>query len=173
MRKNATFSPCGKYRYTLERIWDGSKPLVLFVMQNPSTADESEDDRTITRCCDFARQKGFGGVLVGNLYALICTDSNQFLTHVRNHASGHAVDHPVGEGGPERDDVALKELLSCAEKTVVAWGADGARPRVRDRKREVLALLGRPLYALEEPTREGEPRHPSRLPKTPRWREYR
>jgi hypothetical protein len=57
---NATISPCGKYRYWLERKWGPGTPQV-FVMLNPSTADASEDDPTIRRCMGFARREGAGG----------------------------------------------------------------------------------------------------------------
>src|ERR1700682_2944717 len=38
-----------KYRYHLERHWGDAKPC-LFIILNPSTADERKDDRTIKRC---------------------------------------------------------------------------------------------------------------------------
>ena len=38
MRYDAVISPCGKYRYSLTRQWN-EKPLVAWVMLNPSSAD--------------------------------------------------------------------------------------------------------------------------------------
>ena len=35
------YSPCDSYRYGLSRLWDASAPSLLFVMLNPSTADET------------------------------------------------------------------------------------------------------------------------------------
>ena len=52
----ATFSSCGKYRYTLGRVWDADKPLLLFVMLNPSTADSYKNDPTVRRCIKWARR---------------------------------------------------------------------------------------------------------------------
>ena len=69
MKSHATFSSCKKYRYSLFRIWDEDKPLVLFIGLNPSTADEKEDDPTIRRCINFAKQWGYGGLIMGNLFA--------------------------------------------------------------------------------------------------------
>ncbi|HDR2355042.1 TPA: DUF1643 domain-containing protein [Enterobacter roggenkampii] len=42
MIKDAIFSPCGKYRYSLSRVWDDSKPYTLFIGLNPSYADADE-----------------------------------------------------------------------------------------------------------------------------------
>ena len=47
---DAHFSKNRIYRYALWRTWDESKPKVLFVGLNPSTADEIQDDPTIRRC---------------------------------------------------------------------------------------------------------------------------
>lgn len=69
MISGAIISDCGRYRYQLWRIWDDSKPKVLFLMHNPSTADEKDDDRTVGRCIGFAKQWGYGGIYIGNLYA--------------------------------------------------------------------------------------------------------
>jgi len=67
MIKGAIISDCGKYRFQLWRIWDETKPCVLWIMHNPSTADAVEDDRTIGRCIEFSKSWGYGGIYVGNL----------------------------------------------------------------------------------------------------------
>ena len=64
MRSDALLSPCGCYRYALWRRWEPG-PQVLFIMLNPSTADELTDDPTIRRCIGFARSWGFGSLAVG------------------------------------------------------------------------------------------------------------
>lgn len=79
MEKKATLSDCGKYRYELSRIWDNSLPIVLFIMHNPSTADANEDDPTIRRCIGFAKQWGYGGIMVGNLFPYRATDPKELL----------------------------------------------------------------------------------------------
>jgi len=69
MISDAKLSVCRKYRYALWRIWDKSKPIVLFISLNPSTADEKEDDPTIRRCIGFAKSWGYGGLCMANLFA--------------------------------------------------------------------------------------------------------
>lgn len=60
MNGAAVLSPCGLYRYRLERSW-GAGPRICWVMLNPSTADADTDDPTIRRCVRFSRDAGFDG----------------------------------------------------------------------------------------------------------------
>ena len=69
MKREAIISKCGKYRYSLVREWNKNKGKVLFIMLNPSTADDKEDDNTIIRCINFAKDWGYGGLMVGNHFA--------------------------------------------------------------------------------------------------------
>jgi len=73
MKKGAILSESRQYRYQLWRIWDDEKPKVLFIMHNPSKADEDENDPTITRCINFAKSWGYGGIYVGNISPYIAT----------------------------------------------------------------------------------------------------
>jgi hypothetical protein len=74
MKKDAKLSDDKLYRYQLSRIWDETKPKVLFIMLNPSTADADVDDPTIRRVINFAKSWNYGGVYVVNLYAFRSTD---------------------------------------------------------------------------------------------------
>ena len=69
MKTQANFSKDRTYRYRLSRTWDESKPSVLFIGLNPSTADEKTNDPTIRRLIGFARRWGFGSMYVCNLFA--------------------------------------------------------------------------------------------------------
>ena len=42
----AVYSSCGKYRYSLTRIWNEKAEKLHFVMLNPSTATEIQNDPT-------------------------------------------------------------------------------------------------------------------------------
>lgn len=139
--RGATFSPCGRYRYTLRRCWaDG--PLVAFIGLNPSTADATEDDPTIRRCVGFARSWGFGALVMLNLFAWRGADPDALLT----------VDDPIG---PANDQV-IAAVTEQASLTMLAWGAHRA---TRKRAAEVVRIV-EPSFAQLGLTKDGHPRHP-------------
>lgn len=69
----ASFSNDRKYRYCLWRIWDETKPLVMFIGLNPSQANEAKDDPTIKRVIAIAKHNGYGGFYMMNCWAFIAT----------------------------------------------------------------------------------------------------
>lgn len=146
--QGATFSPDRVYRYLLWREWDQARTHCLFVMLNPSTADETQLDPTLRRCLRFAWDWGFGGFRVVNLFALRSTDP----------AGLSAVDDPEG---PENDG-HLVAAAQRAGKVIAGWGALGG---YRDRQARVLQLL-EPHAEIEalRLTRGGHPGHPLYLP---------
>ncbi len=73
----AVISGCGVYRYQLWRIWDPGKPLVLWIMHNPSKADAVHSDNTIDKIIRFTRSWGYGGLYVGNLFPYRSTDPSE------------------------------------------------------------------------------------------------
>ncbi len=110
----AIISDCNNYRYQLWRIWDNSKPNVMFIMLNPSTADSETNDPTIRRCIGYAKSWGYGGVYVGNLYAYRATDPKQLKL----------VDKPIGDDNIKH----INEMMTKCEKIVCAWGNHEGRP---------------------------------------------
>lgn len=70
----AEFSNCRNYRYALWRIWDKSKPLVMFIGLNPSTANETESDPTIKSVWRIAKNNDYGGVYMMNCFPYVSTD---------------------------------------------------------------------------------------------------
>lgn len=58
----------------LSRIWDRTKPNILFIGLNPSTADEIEDDPTTRKCINLAETWGYGGIYVANLFTFKSTN---------------------------------------------------------------------------------------------------
>lgn len=75
------FSPCRSYRYSLDRIWNSHDPSVLFILFNPSTADETKDDPTLRRCIQFAKNWGYGGLRIVNLYSLRSSNPKRVTLH--------------------------------------------------------------------------------------------
>ena len=141
VKKGAELSPCRTYRYALWRIWDETKPKVMFIGLNPSTADENTDDNTITRCINFAKDWGYGGLYMTNLFAYRSPDKSQL----------YFVDEPVGE----YNDKYIVEYAKLSEKVIAAWGNDGA---FLERSKLVANLIS-PLFCLEV-NKTGEPKHP-------------
>ena len=140
-RNTAHLSRCRRYRYALWRTWDASLPRVMFIGLNPSTADERNDDPTLVRCMNFARDWGYGGVIMANLFAWRATDPAELKR----------VGEPVGRA----NNRWLCRLAQEAGLVVAAWGNDGT---YRDRGAQVVAMLG-PLQCLKQ-NRSGQPAHP-------------
>lgn len=144
MQTTATLSPCRLYRYRLDRWWS-DRPRVAFVMLNPSTADETKNDKTITRLIGYARDWNLGGFAVANLFAWRATDPDDMR---------RAVD-PIG---PDNDAYILEVARSCCA-VIVGWGTDGA---YRNRGQQVAAMLRQngiqPLAF--DVTKDGHPKHP-------------
>jgi len=143
----AVFSPCRRYRYALWRIWNESKPPAMFVGLNPSTADEVNNDNTVSSCIRYARDWGYGSLVMTNIFAY----------RARYPKDMKAQEDPVG---PENDRHLL-ELAGKAGVVVAVWGNDG---RYRGRSAEVRRLIPR-LHCLVM-TKAGEPHHPLYLPTT-------
>ena len=141
MKNTAKLSGCRKYRYALWRIWDDSKPFVMFVGLNPSTADETSDDPTLTRCIKYAKSWGYGGLCMANLFAFRATEP----------ADMKASDDPIGI----ENNKWLKKLAKDAALVVAAWGNDGSYLERSEQVKEFLPNL----YCLKL-NKSGEPAHP-------------
>lgn len=149
MQSGATFSACRKWRYLLWRIWDASLPLLCFIGMNPSSADENENDATITRMLVRAMQGGYGGLLVVNGFALVETYSDKLQGYI---ADGLDII------GPE-NDAAIVSAAQRSAMVLCGWGKPG---RLLERDRIVLKLLrdcGVTPYALAI-NKDGTPKHP-------------
>ena len=150
VESDATFDETRTYRYTLGRRWHPGKPIVAFLMLNPSTADENVLDPTLKRCMNFAGQWGYGGMEIANLFAYRSTNP-QLLRHL---------DDPVG---PENDRHILEVEQRCA-MIVAGWGVHGT---YRNRVNAVLTLRQYPeKWFCLGTTKNGEPRHPLYLAST-------
>ena len=104
MEKKAIISKDKIYRYKLSRTWDSTKPTILFIGLNPSIADENIDDQTITRCINFAKDWGYGTLLMANLFAFRSTYPKDI----------YLIDDPIG-----KDNDNDHYLLECVTQLLV------------------------------------------------------
>ncbi len=147
-KTGAIISDCGAYRYHLWRVWDECRPCMVFVMQNPSTADATADDPTIRRCVGFAKREGYGGISVRNVFALRATDERELLTH-------------PDPFGPENEAHLLAaRQVSMLTRLVVAWGERvGGKRLARHYTRAAVLLSMLSPYCLGT-NKSGQPKHP-------------
>jgi hypothetical protein len=140
----AIFDANGSYRYSLWRSWSAYPPRIVFVLLNPSSADERRNDPTIRRCMGFARAWNFGSMEVVNLFASKATDYRELFK----------VSAPVGE---DNDRFLLQAIERCST-VVLGWGTKGT---LLGRDRQVIQMLAhrKDVYCLGI-TKEGQPRHP-------------
>lgn len=142
---DATFSKCGKYRYSLIRAFlrPGPKEPLIFIMLNPSTATGEVSDPTVRRCEGFARAWGNKAIVVLNLFAFRSTDPKALYKEV----------DPVG---PENDDY-IEHYSRKADTIICAWGLHGKHLGRAD---AVLAKLLKYKPSYLKMTKGGIPAHP-------------
>jgi hypothetical protein len=140
----AVYSDDETYRYLLTRVW-APGPKALFIMLNPSTATEVQNDPTVERCERRARTLGFGAFRVTNIFAYRATDPKVM----------RAAADPVGPG----NDAAILQSLDWADQVICAWGNHGLHLDRGARVRALLQATGRPLLHLGL-TGQNQPKHP-------------
>lgn len=141
----AIYSDCENYRYALTRIWQPKGRKVLFVMLNPSTATEVQNDPTVERCERRARALGFGAFRVCNIFAWRATDPKNM----------RAQTDPVG---PE-NDTAILAGCDWADEVVCAWGTHGEHLGRGAKVEHLMRATNLPLSHLGL-SKAGHPKHP-------------
>ena len=141
----AVYSDCERYRYSLVRTWEPEGRKALFVMLNPSTATEVQNDPTVERFERRARTLGFGSFCVTNIFAWRDTDPKKMR---------QAAD-PVG---PENDGT-IAEFALWADQILCAWGTHGAHLNRGADMERLLRNTGRDLFHLGL-SKAGHPKHP-------------
>lgn len=173
--RRTIFSKDRQYRYTLWRDWSATQTLdllsqnptrirardayVQFIGLNPSTADEVQNDRTITRCINFAKAWGFGALCMTNLFAYRTKDPSIMKKQA----------NPIGEWfiaartRQEWNDEHLVNIARSAGMVVAAWGNHGDH---LTRAYDVRTLLARNRIKLHclRLTGKQNPEHPLYLP---------
>lgn len=103
----AIFSPCRKYRPLLWRTW-GDGPALVGLCCNPSDADETRNDPTVTRMIERAHRLGFAGFKMLNMFDWVSTDPGVLV----------GVRFPVSI---DNDATILRECLA-AGMVICGWG---------------------------------------------------
>lgn len=151
LMSGAIFS-CGMYRYGLWRSWnypavrDKTARMVMFILQNASTAGAFKNDQTVWKCMHFAHFWGYDGMFIGNLFGIIET----------HWSHDGPEDYLIGQ----RNDEFLLDMKDKSERVIAGWGQFGAL--YPDRVKHVRKLFPE-LYYLEL-RKDGNPKHPLYLP---------
>ena len=125
-QSEAHFSDCEKYRFWLRRDWDLGSEAISFLMLNPSTADEVDNDPTIERCQRRAIAMGYGSMIIVNLFPFRMTDSTQLNT----------VNDLLGD--TKEADESILRAAQVSSVTVCGWGK---HPLAAPRGQDVLSML--------------------------------
>lgn len=139
----AMFDAARRYRYRLWRRWSDG-PLIVWMMLNPSTADERDPDPTLTRCRNFSAQWGFGSLEIVNVYAFRSAHPKDLWT----------IDDPVG---PLNDKI-IENAFRRADKLMLGWG-NNAKSHDVARVCAIMNRVGIEPFCLKI-TEQGQPWHP-------------
>lgn len=146
--RHAAFSKCLRYRYQLSCTWRTDLLSVNFLMLNPSTATERENDPTVERCGRRAAALGFGAFNITNLFAFRATDPKKMM----------AEDEPIGE----LNDEMIIDAARSSNVTICAWGRNGSHLERAKNVLRLLRLYGIKTYAFK--LTNNVPHHPLYLP---------
>ncbi len=139
---SAVFSPCGVYRYRLDRFLGGDRPLVGIGL-NPSTATAEENDPTLRRDCHFTRAWGFGHFVKLNAYGYKATEPDVMWA-----ADGAGIDIV----GPD-----LAVVAWARERGGRVWASWGSHIGV-DRQIQLAQMLGEDVWCIKT-NLDGSPVH--------------
>ena len=150
MIREAKFCETKKNRYSLKREWDSSKGLLLYIMLNPSMADDKNDDPTIRRLINFTKKFNYGGFLVGNIFTKITPNPKE-------------VDKSRGMTNKNFNE--LLKLINKVDEVVYAWG------NLTDEPKELKYLVKSPKCFGKN--FNGTPKHPLYLPSNSKFIKFR
>jgi hypothetical protein len=152
MKPTAVISPCGLYRYRLERTVAKEGPVYAFFGINPSTADASIDDATVRKWIGFTTRWGGSRFIVGNVFAYRATDVKALAS----------VDDPFGDEIGDHTTAIIED----ADILVPCWGnACKVPPQLQyafDVLMDALVSSGKPVMHFGL-TKSGDPKHPLML----------
>ena len=148
--RSADISNDKKDRFSLSRIWDSKKPKALYIMLNPSYADNESDDPTIRRLIFFSKKFKFGGFYVTNLFSQITPYPKELN---------------MDNNSKKKNLKIISELIKKSDLIVYAWGNLVSEPI------ELRKLIESPLcFGINK---NGTPRHPLYLRSDTKLQDFR
>lgn len=165
----ASFSDDGLHRYELQRTWAFPVPrrMITFIGLNPSRADAEYNDRTITRCIEFARSWGFDGMWFTNLYSFRTPYVNGPLLPKHIKEGWEPLIENLDRALDEKTNSVLKDIMQRSDKIVCCWGS---WPFISTRAQEVLQFIEEPYcFGVNS---DGSPKHPLYLKATTTLQRY-
>lgn len=152
---SAIISPCGQYRYRLERDVQAEGKVFAFFGVNPSTADASLDDATVRKWRGFTLRNGGSRFIVGNVFSYRSTDVKEL---------GRLVDTVPLRGDDHHHHI--RQIIAEADVLIPCWGGLAKLPKsLRSYPASLLGLLlksGKPIEHFGV-TGCGQPKHPLML----------
>jgi len=139
-----------KERFTLSRIWDKKKPKLLYIMLNPSIADDKKDDPTIKRLMFFTKKYRYGGFYVANLFTQITPYPKELNMDNLSKKNNLKI---------------INDLIKKSDSIVYAWGNLVSEPR------ELMEIIDNPLCFGKN--LNGTPKHPLYLPSNSKLLKFR
>lgn len=95
-------------------MWDDSLPILTSIGVNPSTANEQDNDHTISKDIGFAQRLNYGALLRLNVGALCATDPRKWRKGFDRIGAENTAAHLVEYARHFK-----------ADKTIAAWGKNG------------------------------------------------
>jgi hypothetical protein len=155
----ACFNADRTHRYALWSRWD-SRPLLYALMLNPSTADESVLDPTLTRVSGYARDWGCGGFEIVNAFSYRSAYPSDLFA-----LANQPVVWPLNRLRSDITDMHILRAVDEASMVLVGWGTNLERKPLSPRVRELQTLIGDKPVMCWKHTASGQPSHPLYLPK--------
>ena len=148
--RSADISNDKKDRFSLSRIWDSKKPKALYIMLNPSYADDESVDPTIRRLIFFSKKFKFGGFYVTNLFTQITPYPKELN---------------MDNNSKKKNLIIISELIKKSDLIVYAWGNLVSEPM------QLRKLIESPLcFGINK---NGTPKHPLYLRSDTKLQDFR
>ena len=147
-----------EHRVWLRRPLGGPNGPAVFVLHNPSIANDVKNDPTANRGIGFGRSWGASDLVFVNAATGVATDADNLAS----------MTDPIGSMADEALEVAAEFCRQRDGVLIAAWGAPKGKAKTKRLMAERFAhirALGLPLHYLRMSS-GGHPEHPLYLPKT-------